>query len=184
MSARRRLPWGRQPCIGLSLLAMLITTAAGDARGTEKTLRERQEAVSSAPAVRPQNGAQHTAEEPRVGLERQGQAGASKNTNRKEKVGNAFGATSWYVPPPPPPPPKPLPPPPPTAPPLPFSYLGLYQGAPGLVIMLVRGGLIYTVAVGDVIDNTYRIDAVEHGKVEITYLPLNIKQFISTGNPS
>jgi hypothetical protein len=184
MSARRWLPWGRELRIGLSLLAMIVTTAAGDARGTDKTLRVRQEAVTTAPAVRPQSGAQRTAEESRVGLERQGQAGTSKSTNRKEKVGNAFGATSWYVPPPPPPPPKPLPPPPPTAPPLPFSYLGLYQGAPGLVIMLVKGDHIYTVAVGDVIDNTYRIDAVERGKVEITYLPLNIKQFISTGNSS
>ena len=101
-------------------------------------------------------------------LERFDQSGTRKNKNRKEKVGNAFGATSWYVPPPPPPQPKPLPPPPPAAPPMPFSYLGLYQGALGLVIMLVKGDLIYTVAVGDVIDNTYRIDAVEYGKVEIT----------------
>ena len=50
--------------------------------------------------------------------------------------------------------------------------------------MLIKGDRIYTVSVGDVIENTYRVERVEQGVVEMTYLPLNIKQSISTGNPS
>jgi hypothetical protein len=100
------------------------------------------------------------------------------------EVGNVFSATSWYVPPPPPPPVKPPPPPKPTAPPLPFTYLGRYEDTPPVVVMLVKGDRIYTVSEGDVIENTYRVEHVAEGVVELTYLPLNIKQSISTGNAS
>jgi hypothetical protein len=99
------------------------------------------------------------------------------------EVGNVFAATSWYVPPPPPPPAKPAPPPKPTAPPLPFSYLGRYEDA-ALVIMLVKGDRVYTVSVGDVIESTYRVERVSSGMVELTYLPLNIRQTLSTGAAS
>jgi hypothetical protein len=94
---------------------------------------------------------------------------------------NLFAGKSWYVPPPPPPAPKPVPPPPPTAPPLPFTYLGRYQEADKPVFFLVRANRILTVSVGDVIDNTYRIDSVAGVKLTLTYLPLNIKQFLDIG---
>lgn len=99
-------------------------------------------------------------------------------------VGNAFGSISWYVPPPPPPPVKPLPPPPPpppSPPPMPFSYLGHYQDGATLIIMLTKGDRIYTVSEGAVIDNTYRVERVRDGQLELTYLPLNMKQIIKTG---
>lgn len=97
---------------------------------------------------------------------------------------NAFRAMSWYVPPPPPPPrppPKPLPPPPPTAPPMPFSFMGHYEEEGALIILLVKGERIYTVSEGEVIDNTYRVERLTGGQLELTYLPLNIKQTISAG---
>jgi len=96
-------------------------------------------------------------------------------------AGNTFSAISWYVPPPPPPPPKPVPPPPPSAPPMPFSYFGRYEEGGSLVILLVKGERIYTVAEGEVIENTYRIERLIGGRLELTYLPLNIKQTISAG---
>lgn len=161
--------------IGLFVLAM--TVASGESCGAEKA---RQPELSAKPG-HTNSAAKLAPEETHVELERLEKAAPHKG---KGKGGNAFGATSWYVPPPPPPPPKPLPPPPPTAPPMPFSYLGLYEGGSGKVIMLVRGDHIYTVGVGDVIDNTYRIDRFDQGVVEMTYLPLNIKQSINTGNPS
>jgi len=84
-------------------------------------------------------------------------------------------------PPPPPPPPKPLPPPPPTAPPLPFSFMGRYEEGTTRIILLVRDERIYTVSEGEVIDNTYRVERLTGGQLELTYLPLNIKQTISAG---
>jgi hypothetical protein len=170
---------GQRGLIGCSLLALAMTVACHDSCGAEKAAPPEQAAK---PGHR--NGAaKRTHEETHVELERLEKA-APQQQKGKSGGGNAFGATSWYVPPPPPPPPKPLPPPEPTAPPMPFSYLGLYEGAAGKVIMLVKGDHIYTVGVGDVIDNTYRVDRFDHGTVEMTYLPLNIKQSISTGNSS
>lgn len=99
-------------------------------------------------------------------------------------IANAFEGTSWYVPPPPPPPPppvKPLPPPPPTAPLLPFTYLGRYQESSKVIIFLVRGDSVLSVSQGDVIEGAYRIDGVEGSVLNLTYLPLNIKQTINIG---
>lgn len=117
----------------------------------------------------------------RVELER---LGRRDGVESDPKVGSAFAAVSWYVPPPPPPPPpprKPAPPPPPSAPPLPFSFLGRYVEDGVLVILLVRGDRIYTVSEGEVIDNTYRVERLTRGGLELTYLPLDIRQTLSTG---
>lgn len=97
------------------------------------------------------------------------------------EIGNVFGATSWYVPPPPPPPPPPAPPPVPTAPPMPFTYLGRYEDAPAQQAILLKGERMYIVAEGDVIEDTYRVEHLTPGMVELTYLPLDIKQSLSTG---
>lgn len=167
------LKWGFS---GVSLLAIIMLTAAsGDGWGAEKAPQLEQ--PDKAAAARHKGAAPRSPDEPRVELERLDQAAQQKTG--KDSVGNAFGATSWYVPPPPPPPVKP---PPPSAPPMPFTFLGLYEGAVGQVIMLVKGDHVYTVSVGDVIENTYRVDRVEPSVVELIYLPLNIKQSINTGN--
>jgi hypothetical protein len=94
---------------------------------------------------------------------------------------NVFGATSWYVAPPPPPPAPPPPPPVPTAPPLPFSYVGRYEDALTRLVILTKGERMYTVAEGDVIENMYRIERVTSTMVEMTYMPLNIRQTLGTG---
>ena len=116
---------------------------------------------------------------PRVELERLQLQKSPAETD--PAASSAFKAMSWYVPPPPPPPPKPLPPPPPTAPPMPFSFMGRYEDGAKRIILLVKGDLVYTVSEGEVIDNTYRVDRLTAGQLELTYLPLNIKQTISTG---
>jgi hypothetical protein len=108
--------------------------------------------------------------------------------NRPDASGDAvnlFTTKSWYVPPPPPPPQKPMPPPPPTAPPLPFTFLGQYQDSPERVVFfLVKGDKIYTVSAGDVVEGTYRIEGASGGQLALTYLPLNIRQLLSTGGNS
>jgi hypothetical protein len=123
----------------------------------------------------------------RVELERLARAEFPQEAGQQvtaEGGAGIFGVTSWYVPPPPPPPQPPPPPPKPTAPPLPFSYLGRYQESQAPVIMLVKGERIYTVSAGEVIDNIYRVEGVSNGRVELTYLPLNIKQTLDTGEAS
>jgi hypothetical protein len=80
----------------------------------------------------------------------------------------------------------PPPPPPPTAPPLPFSYMGrLLEETPQRpVYFLVKGDKLYTVAEGELIDGTYRLEGVDSGQLALTYLPLNIRQFIPMGSGS
>jgi len=104
----------------------------------------------------------------------------------KRKVGDAFNTTSWYAPPPSPvshlPAQAALPTiVVPTAPTLPFTYLGRYGDTPSRIIILVKGDRVYTVAVGEIIENTYRVEKFTKGMVNLTYLPLNIEQHLPTG---
>lgn len=96
-------------------------------------------------------------------------------------TGNLFVSHSWYVAPPPPPP-QVLAPPVPTAPPLPYSYLGRY-GHTGdkTVFFIVKDDRVYDVHVGDVLEKTYSIDGVENGQLQMTYLPLGIRQSLQVG---
>jgi len=100
--------------------------------------------------------------------------------------GDAFSPTSWTPPPPPPPPPAPAvvappppPPPPPTAPPLPYSFVGMLEDKSRPQAFLARGEVLNIVKVGDVIDNSYRVEALSASQVVLTYLPLNQTQTLS-----
>jgi hypothetical protein len=101
--------------------------------------------------------------------------------------GNAFGTLSWLPPPPPPAPvvtAPPPPPPPPTAPPLPFTLVGMVeQGVPKPQAFLAKGDNLLVVSVGDVIENsTYRVESLSATAVVLTYLPMNKQQtLISSG---
>lgn len=100
------------------------------------------------------------------------------------EVPNLFKVLSWYVQPPPPPPEPPAlppPPPPPAAPPLPFAYLGRYIEGDTQLLILARGNRVHTVAVGEVIADTYRVEGIAGGDIIVTYLPLNITQMLKAG---
>lgn len=104
------------------------------------------------------------------------------------KTPDLFKATSWFVPPPPPPQQQaslipPPPPPPPQAPPLPFSFMGRYDDGVKPVYLLTRGDLVLTAAVGDKLDGTYQVEALEGNNLVINYLPLNQKQTLDVGAP-
>jgi hypothetical protein len=108
-----------------------------------------------------------------------------KRPAARTDVVNVLGSRTWYVAPPPPKPVAPPPPPPPEAPPLPFVYMGkMREGSKHLVIFLVKGNQVYTVRVGDVIDDTYKAEGVSGGKLTLTYLPLNIQQTLTVGDDS
>lgn len=88
-------------------------------------------------------------------------------------------------------PPKPPPPPkeaaeeaeaPPEAPPLPFKYMGeANRGGAAREIYLLKGDQLYVVKQGDVLDQMYRVDAIERNVMRMVYLPLNIRQELGIG---
>jgi hypothetical protein len=98
-----------------------------------------------------------------------------------------FAEHSWYVPPPPPPPPPPAPaapPPEPTAPPLPFTFLGSFApGGDAPVYFLARGDRVIDARVGDKLDGVYRFEDAVAGQLVFVYLPLNIRQNLTTSVP-
>ena len=108
-----------------------------------------------------------------------------KRVPSKHKTVDIFKGKSWYVAPPKAKPPPPPPPPPPTAPPVPYSYMGSYQGDDGrLIIFLTRGDKVYSVSSGDVLEGTYRVGGIESGQLILIYMPLNIRQTINIGETS
>lgn len=174
-------PWHQRALVGVMAAAMVLSVASDEGQQAEPTPPQAGEPPQTTAAR------QHEPVPPpsqlRVELERLSRPDAAAEPS----AGKTFGAISWYVPPPPPPPPPPpryVPPPPPTAPPLPFSYFGRYEEGGTLIILLVKGERIYTVSAGDVIENTYRVEGLSGGRLQLTYLPLNIRQTISTGETS
>lgn len=92
----------------------------------------------------------------------------------EQDVVNVLGSRTWYVPPPPPPP---RPPPVPTAPPLPYTYMGMIQTDPdNVVYFLVRNDRVYTVKPGEVIDDNYRLDEAKGSDLVFTYIPMDKRQ--------
>jgi hypothetical protein len=93
-----------------------------------------------------------------------------------------FAGHSWFVPPPPPPPVAPPPPPPPTAPPFPYTFVGSYAPAgSAAVYFLSRSDRVVDAHVGDHLDGVYVFESAGPDGLIFNYLPLNIRQTLSTG---
>jgi hypothetical protein len=75
----------------------------------------------------------------------------------------------------------PAPPPAPSAPPLPFKYLGRYTADVPLVILTMGERMIVAKA-GDTLDGGWRIDRFGPALIEFTYLPLQQKRSLPTGD--
>jgi hypothetical protein len=129
-------------------------------------------------AAKPERGARRS--EAATGTETLA-LGALKRQIPEDKPEDVFGAKSWYVPPPPP---KALPPPPPAPPPMPFTYMGRMVEGSTTTVFLTRQDRSYVIKVGDVVDGTYRVDAIDMGGVTFTYLPLNMQQTLAMGGSS
>ena len=95
-----------------------------------------------------------------------------------------FAARGWLPPPPPPAPAPVVPvvaeaPPPPTAPPVPFKFVGLIEEkAAKPAAFIAKGDALFVVHVGDVVENTYRVESFNSAQVVVTYLPLQQRQTI------
>jgi hypothetical protein len=94
------------------------------------------------------------------------------------EIQDLFGAKDWN-PPPPPVRQKPLPPPVPTAPPFPYTVAGSVADANGLMIVFAnRQKQDFVLRIGDVLEQTYRVDAINPQSVTLTYLPLGLTQVV------
>jgi hypothetical protein len=74
----------------------------------------------------------------------------------------------------------------PTAPPIPFSFVGMVeQGEGKSQAFLAKGDGLLVVAAGDVIENgVYRVESLSPSAVVIIYLPLGTRQTITvSGGP-
>lgn len=170
-----------------SLAIIILAPNDNDSTSTSQAKPAKQRAGTNA-SVSSSSDKQTSQSVGRVELERLAKLGKPKS--EKSTVGDAFNNLSWYVPPPvkpqayEPPPPPPPPPPAPTAPPLPFTFLGRYDDSVSLVIILTKGDRIYTVSVGDVIENTYKVEKLTAGVLTFIYLPLKIEQKLRIGEAS
>lgn len=171
-----RLQWA---VIALAVLVIVVMAPSDNGDDGKSLARPEKQRMSDSSAT----DMPRSHEVGRVELERL----SDRDMQRKGKarVSDVFNITPWYVPPPPPmfvAPPPPPPPPPPSAPSQPFTYLGRYGDTATRIIILSKGDHVYTVSVGDVIENTYRVEKFTPGMVNLTYLPLNIEQSLPTGD--
>lgn len=99
--------------------------------------------------------------------------------------GDAFAPVSWVPPPPKAPPPAPALPEPvaaPTAPPLPFTFVGLLEQGLGIAqpkAFLARGETLLVVSAGDTVETNYSVDAITAQQITLTYLPLKTRQTLA-----
>ena len=97
-----------------------------------------------------------------------------------------FAKADWN-PPPPPPPPALLRretmelPPKPVAPPIPYAYFGMSIQDGRTVVFVMRDQRTFVLAVGEVIENLYRVEEIRPADVVLTYLPLNERQVMKIG---
>jgi hypothetical protein len=70
----------------------------------------------------------------------------------------------------------------PSAPPLPFQFIGRMDDRQDLQVFLQNGEKLYVVRLGDVIDDTYRIEHISATELSLVYLPLHLSQTLSVGS--
>ena len=93
------------------------------------------------------------------------------------EVQDLFGIKNWN-PPPPPVRHKPLPPAAPTAPPFPYTVAGSAADVNGPMIVFNRQKQDFVMRIGDVLEQTYRVEAIDPQSVTVTYLPLGLTQVV------
>jgi hypothetical protein len=167
--------WGQRALVALTLLASYGVSLMPAAR--EKAVASSRAAGEAAPAARP---------------------GVTSLPARpapiEPAVTDVFAVTSWA------PPPLPVPlastatpaaaaptralPAAPVAPAVPFVYVGRYLDGSKQVVMLLRGEQLLLVQQGETIDKLYRLERVASDVIELTYLPLQVRQSVRTLDPA
>lgn len=70
---------------------------------------------------------------------------------------------------------------PPTAPPLPFTFIGSIERGGRRTVMLMEGEQLHLVGVRERIGEHYRVERVTPTQIEFTYLPMQLRQVLETG---
>lgn len=73
------------------------------------------------------------------------------------------------------------PPPRPVAPPIPYSYFGMSIQDGRTVVFVTRQERTFVLAVGEVVENNYRVEEIRPTEVVLTYIPLNERQVMTIG---
>lgn len=97
------------------------------------------------------------------------------------EAANLFPAQSFRPPPRPAPPAQVPPPPPPMAPPLPFTYVGVWTENGRETVFLERGGQLITTHAGEALPGGWRLDTVGPEGLAFTYVSLNQPRTLRTG---
>lgn len=66
----------------------------------------------------------------------------------------------------------------PQAPPLPFTYLGRIRSGGTTTVFLARQNRESVARLGDILDDTYRVDKIEETRMVFVYLPTGTQQFL------
>lgn len=109
------------------------------------------------------------------------QLGKLRRREAGQGITELFAAKTWQAPAPQF---KPAPVAPPSAPSLPFVYLGKMAYDGNVTVFVSKQDSNYAVREGDVIDATYKVDAIKGSLMTLTYLPLNMKQTMHIGDPN
>jgi hypothetical protein len=119
-----------------------------------------------------------------------------RGRNTGSTSGDAFETRGWRKPVAPkkpdiaaqpvmPVPPPPVPPsvvPAPSAPPLPFTFLGRLSSEEVDAVFLALGDRNLVVREGEIVESTYRVDAISDMRLTFTHLPTGIQQQIFFGD--
>ncbi len=69
----------------------------------------------------------------------------------------------------------------PSAPPLPFTFIGSIERGGRRTVMLMEGEQLHLVGVRERIGERYRVERVTPTQIEFTYLPMQQRQVLETG---
>ncbi|OYY93769.1 MAG: hypothetical protein B7Y41_09875 [Hydrogenophilales bacterium 28-61-23] len=179
----------RQVVLVLALAATLAAVwlaeegelgGAGDA-GDAGDAVEETVIVESSPRRRPAGAALNAATARQTETRADSEMGTNE-TAARFAVGGAdlFPVQSWK----PPPPPAPIvvapPPPPPQAPPLPFKFVGRWDGGDGELFFLAQGEKTVTLRAGQTLAQ-WRLDSIAANTMNFTYVPLQQQRQLRFG---
>ncbi|HMH16535.1 MAG TPA: hypothetical protein VK572_00145 [Burkholderiales bacterium] len=168
----------RRAALVVVALALIAGVVAGREEPSADTQAGRTGESASVPATNA-NGPASQATLPDLDLDK------LARTNKNTKIANLFAPKVATLAPPPvnveiapsPPPPPPAP----TTPPLPFRYFGKLVDGDRTVVFLWKNSDGYSVAAGDTVDGSYRIESITDSSVNFIYLPIGSVCLLPSG---